>query len=177
MFAPEDVVEKVRCEYGRTIHQVLSKEPQEDIYSIVGALEVLIGSKIHKGLPTSLAERMVFALTWLAREVQNGGFHQYFFNSAGDFWKDVLEGLKAIGDENGTASFQKALSIFPESAPSADRITRHEQLRELDEKDEDRTWDHFNEVTNQYFRTPFPNWEKVFGYIKAHSQEFGLENA
>jgi hypothetical protein len=177
MFAPEEIIEKVRRDYDRAIAQVLSKERQEDIYSIMGAIEVLVGSKIRKGLPTSFGERMVFAFTWLAHEVQNGGFHQYFFNSAGDFWKDVSEGLKSIGDEKGAALFQEAISIFPESTPSTDRFARQEQLSELDEKDEDRTWGHFEEVTNQYFKTPFPNWEKVFGYIKAHSQEFGLENA
>jgi hypothetical protein len=177
MFAPDEIVEKARSEYGRTIQEVLSREPQEDLYSIIGAVEVLIGSKIKKGLPTSCRERMVFAFVWLAREVQNGGFHQYFFNSAGDYWKDVLEGLKNIGDEGGTAAFQNVLSIFPESSPSAERFDRQAQLNKLSEVDEERVWDHFNIVTNLYFRTPFPNWGKVFGDLKAHTEDFDLRNA
>ena len=74
---------------GRTIEEILRKESECDIYALLGAIEVLVKSKIQQKLPTSPAERMVFAFTWLGREVQNGGFHQFFVNSAGDFWKDL----------------------------------------------------------------------------------------
>lgn len=33
----------------------------------------------------------------LEREVNNGGFHQFFFNSSGDHVHETLKGLKAIG--------------------------------------------------------------------------------
>jgi hypothetical protein len=175
--APEEKVESVRAKAGRTIQDILGKESEFDIYALLGAIEVLVGSKIHQGLKTSSAERMVFAFAWLAREVSNGGFHQFFVNSAGDFWKDVLEGLIAIGDEQGLALYHQVLSIFPGSAPSEDRSIRLEQLSTLEEKDEKRVSVHFNTTNQQYFKNPFPSWELLFQYVKRHPNEFDLQNA
>ncbi len=177
MIASEERIENVRSTYGRTIHEILAKEPDHDLYEILGAIEVLVGSKIQQTLPTSLAERMIFAFTWLAREVQNGGFHQYFVNLAGDFWKDVLAGLSAVGDEDGLISFRRALSIFPDAYPSESRDDRLDELDKLEEQDEDKLWNHFKIATDEYFTDPFPKWELVFDYVKVHSEEFDLRNA
>ncbi len=175
--APEDRIEKVRQTVGRTIQDILLKEAQFDVYEILGSIEVLVGSKIFKGLTTSSSERMVFAFTWLAREVGTGGFHQYFINSAGDFWRDVLDGLAAIGDERGKTVFQRTLSIFPNSTPSSNRQYRLEELSALEETDDDKLSDHFNAMTKEYFTNPYPNWRLLFEYVKRHSNEFDLRNA
>lgn len=120
---------------------------------------------------------MVFALTWLAREVGTGGFRQYFINSAADFWRDVLNGLIAIEDQQGQATFRQTISLFPNSTPSEDRQFRLDQLSKLEEEDEDKLSDHLNTMTAQYFSTPFPNWDLVFDYVKKHPEEFDLRNA
>jgi hypothetical protein len=120
---------------------------------------------------------MVFAFVWLAREVQNGGFHQYFSNSAGDFWKDVLNGLGAIGDEDGKRQFEHVLSIFPGSSLSEDRETRNVQLDELEERDKPNTLERFEEVDSAYAIRPFPRWELILNYVKAHPDEFDLKKA
>ena len=178
MIAPEEKIIEARTSYGRTIQQILAKEPERGIYKVLGAIEVLVGSKIYHKLPTSLAERMVFAFTWLlAREVRNGGFHQFFFKSAGDYWKDVLDGLIAIGDEDGLARYRQVLSIFPDSAPSLDRLARLEQLEKLDEEDEEKVSDHFNRLNQEYFSRPFPKWEMVYDYVKTHPDDFDLREA
>ena len=177
MIAPDEKIAEARATYGRSIQEILAKEPERGIYKVLGAIEVLVGSKIQQELATSLSERMIFAFTWLAREVQNGGFHQFFVNSAGDFWKDALNGLVAIGDQDGLALFRQALSIFPDSSPSEDRDTRLNQLDELEEQDEDKVWNHFKNATDHYFKTPFPNCELVLDYVKTHPDEFDLQNA
>lgn len=175
MLAPQERIAKVRAEFGSNIREILAKEPEHDMFEILGAIEVLVGSKLQRKLPTSLAERMVFAFTWLAREVQNGGFHQFFFNLAGDYWKDVLDGLSVIGDVEGLSLFREVLSIFPESAPSQNRSIRQKQLAKLEEENEDDVWEHFSDSTNQYFRSPFPNWGFVLDYVKDHQGEFDLQ--
>ncbi len=177
MIASEEAIADVRQRYGRTIEQILARSPQYDVYEILGAVEVLVGSKIHQKLPTTLGERMVFAFKWLQVEVQNGGFDQYFFNSAGDFWQDVLGGLVAIGDERGLTRFREALSIFPDSSPSPDRFTRQEQLAAIEEQDEERYSRHFETITRGYFRESFPNWDLVYDYVKTHSREYDLRAA
>jgi len=177
LVAPEEKIVQARVTYGTTIDEILSKSSERDMYEILGAIEVLVGSKLSQNLPTSPAERMVFSLTWLAREVGTGGFRQFFVNTAGDFWKDVLHGLISIGDEAGVSLFRLTVSIFPDSKPSDDRSTRLEQLNDLEEEDEEKLSDHLNDVTAQYFSAPFPNWELAFDYVKTHSDEFDLRNA
>ncbi len=177
MIASKQKIVEAKTIYGRTIQEIVAKEPERGIYKVLGAIEVLVSSKIFQKLPTSPAERMVFAFTWLAREVQNGGFHQFFVNSAGDFWKDVLDGLVAIEDEDGLTLFRQVLSIFPDSSPSESRDDRLDQLAGLEEQDEEKVWDHFNNLTDRYYSTPFPKWELVFGYVKSHPNEFDLRNA
>ena len=167
----------IRQKYGRTLEEILVKSSEYDLYEILGAVEILVGSKISHKLPTSLGERMVFAFKWMQVEVQNGGFHQYFFNSAGDFWQDVADGLVAIGDDRGLARFRDVLSIFPNSSPSPDRFTRQEQLSTLEEQDDAHCTQHFDRVTREYFRDVFPKWELVYEYVQTHTNEFDLRSA
>jgi hypothetical protein len=175
MIAPESVIESVRVRFGRTITEILEKESSFDVYEILGAIEVLIGAKILRKRATSFSERMVFAFVWLARQVQNGGFHQYFSNSAGDYWEEVLKGLIAIGDDYGSHLFRQALAIFPDSTPSNSRADRNAQLDRLEEDNEHQMWEHFSKVSEQYFSKPFPDWALVLNYVQAHSAEFDLD--
>ena len=43
------------------------------------------------------ADKRLLALGELRDEVNNGGFHQYFFNSAGDLVADAVEAAEAAG--------------------------------------------------------------------------------
>jgi hypothetical protein len=45
----------------------------------------------------SKEQKYVFAITWYQSEVENGGHDQFFFNSTGIVYQDVLEGLNEIG--------------------------------------------------------------------------------
>jgi hypothetical protein len=177
MFAPFETIERVRTLHGKNINEILAKEPVHDLFEILGAVEVLVGSKIRQNLPTSLAERMVFAFTWLAREVSNGGFYQYFFNSAGDFWPDVFNGLVLIKDEEGLQQFRDILTLFPHSIPETDRYRRQAQLSSIEEQNGDLIWNLTEEASQKYARNPFPNWNLLFKYVKEHSSDFTLEGA
>ena len=39
----------------------------------------------------------IYATWWVEAEVKNGGFHQYFWNSSGQFAMEAIEGFNAIG--------------------------------------------------------------------------------
>lgn len=175
--ASEAKINFAKTEYGRSIDEILAKLPYRTVYQILGAIEVLVSSKLSKQVPTSSGERMVFAFTWLAREVGMGGFRQFFINSAGDFWNDVLNGLGALQDSNGLRLFQHVLSIFPESTPATDRDTRLRQVMQLDENESTKVSTHFNETTAAYFMAPFPIWDDLLSYVSNHANEFDLYNA
>jgi hypothetical protein len=64
----------------------------------------------------------------LEGDVNNGGFHQFFFNSAGDRTRQILEALKAIGALQTLAIVEKACAKFPGGMPPAEWFERQEVL-------------------------------------------------
>lgn len=67
----------------------------------------------------------------LEREVNNGGFEQFFFNSSGDFAHETVESLRAIGAEHTAALVSEAISEFPESSVPKATATRRALMLEL----------------------------------------------
>jgi hypothetical protein len=50
----------------------------------------------------------------LEREINNGGFNQYFINPSGDFAHQTIQSLKAIGANTTADILQKAIDQFPD---------------------------------------------------------------
>src|SRR4030095_12655996 len=42
-------------------------------------------------------QRFVLACHWYCSEVNNGGHHQFYWNSTGIVWRDALNGFRTIG--------------------------------------------------------------------------------
>ena len=68
---------------------------------------------------------------WLAFEVMNGGFDQYFYNSAGDDVDAAIEALHEIGATQTASILLGACSKFPGGMPSRDRVQRYADLRRV----------------------------------------------
>ncbi len=77
-----------------------------------------------------LSEPELVAITayLLALEITNGGIEQFFVNPCGDRWRETLRAIKTVGATKLTSLFERALSVFPDSAPSEDQMTRCTQL-------------------------------------------------
>ena len=100
----------------------------------------------------------------LEREVNNGGFSQYFLNSSGDFALHTVDSLIAIGAEKTALLLKTAMSNFPEGNVPESRNERHKIFPEKDDK-----WDKLDEIFYQYqddLNTL--NLE----YIKKHIEQF-----
>ena len=92
------------------------------------------------------AEKLYYALTLFQNEVNNGGFHQFFFNSSGSYY-ELIENSLVTFDEPQTLELlhQSKQIVFPEipvptdtqerrstiPAPSPDLMTK---LDELDQR-------------------------------------------
>lgn len=77
----------------------------------------------------SLPQRYIFAIQWYLAETYNGGHDQFFFNSTGIVWKDVLEGFGVIGLDECAEILSEAARRMGGS-PSFDREERWEQQEE-----------------------------------------------
>jgi hypothetical protein len=68
-------------------------------------------------------------------EVNNGGFHQFFYNSAGNETAEIIRALEIIGAVKVAEIVKKAAGKFPGGMPPRDRTDRQDLL--LDRVDPD----------------------------------------
>jgi hypothetical protein len=60
----------------------------------------------------------IFAATNYGKsDIENGGFHQFFYNSTGDFAPEMVEWFQRAGFEDTAKIMVEAMSIFGESYP------------------------------------------------------------
>ena len=64
----------------------------------------------------------------LEGEVNNGGFHQYFYNSAGDNTAEAIQALEEIGAVRMADIVRRAAARFPDGMPPKERFTRQDVL-------------------------------------------------
>lgn len=76
----------------------------------------------NEGLQDLSPPEQTFILVWeLEAEVNNGGFHQFFFNSDGDRAVLTPAALRQIGAEHTASIVERANAMFP-GAPPTDRV-------------------------------------------------------
>ena len=69
-------------------------------------------------------EKLFMYIEELEREVNNGGFWQYFYNSSGEYAMQTVGALKTIGAEHTAGLLSKAIEVFPDSNVPTDRDER-----------------------------------------------------
>jgi hypothetical protein len=70
----------------------------------------------------------------LEREINNGGFNQFYFNSSGDFAHEIIDSLKAIGANTTAMIVENANNQFPDKIVPKNRTTRQEILSQIENK-------------------------------------------
>lgn len=106
-------------------------QEEEADFALVTTVAQRCGERDERRDPPSEPERLAHAVYWLALEVGNGGFHQYFFNSAGAGWSAARDGLDAIGAHGAKAVLDRVLDLF-ERPPYDNRKSRFHQLERLE---------------------------------------------
>src|SRR5262249_4482588 len=79
------------------------------------------------------AEQIFLCIWELEAEVNNGGFHQYYFNDGGDRAAEAVEALETIGAARTAGVVTRANALFGMPGPPRDRNKRQEQLEALSE--------------------------------------------
>ena len=83
----------------------------------------------------TLEQRYLNAICWYFAEVNNGGHHQFFYNSTGIVWEDALAGLRLFQMNELADNFQSVLDYFGGSVPF-DREERWTLLQDWDKEEE-----------------------------------------
>lgn len=72
------------------------------------------------------AEKTVYCIDGLLREMENGGFVQFFRREAGDYTEDTLTALESIKARESYAILDKMIDLFPERNVPTDEDERSE---------------------------------------------------
>lgn len=70
----------------------------------------------------------------LEREINNGGFNQFYLNSSGDFAHETIDSLRLIGANKTALIVERANDQFPDKKVPKDRATRQEILTLIEDK-------------------------------------------
>ena len=116
----------------------------------------------------SAAESVAYCVDALEREVNNGGFEQFFGNSSGDTSAETLAALEKIGARQAAELLRSALSPFPNGAPPKDRDGRCELIDAM--SDEVRS--QWGELDARFWDYPDDLTSLMRQFVNAHRSEF-----
>ena len=88
---------------------------------------------IESAKPFTLEQRYLNAISWYFAEVNNGGHHQFFYNSTGIVWEDALAGLRLFKMDILADNLQSVIDYFGGSVPF-DREERWTILKDWDDE-------------------------------------------
>lgn len=86
------------------------------------------------GVPAlSRLQRDALCIMSFQGEINNGGMHQYLFNSSGDLAKETTDVMRRIGAHNAAAILERANDYVGPAGPPTDRDARMALLLALPE--------------------------------------------
>lgn len=104
----------------------------------------------------------------LEREINNGGFNQYFYNSSGDFAHETLASLRTIGADKTADILQQAIDQFPNSIVPKDRTERQNILEQIEDK-ADEMWE---QLDQKFYNYEDNLYDLNIEYIKQNRSSF-----
>ena len=118
--------------------------------SLVVAFETALGQKAASLGTSALSqpELDVLAIEALEREVNNGGYAQFFLNSSNEFAATVVDALQRIGCPATASITQRALDALPQGA-----AVTPESLAAAMEQDDGNRDERLEECNQAYFNT------------------------
>ncbi|MEO7298063.1 MAG: DUF4375 domain-containing protein [Verrucomicrobiota bacterium] len=122
----------------------------------------------------SSGQQALFGISLLESEVDNGGIHQFFFNSSGLLAHEALDGLKTLRAKKHVELLEKVFALFPDEKIPKQRKQRQKLLKQVTDK-----------ITEKIFDRPFYRLSRnrgtsldsyVLKYLASHPDEFFISN-
>jgi len=154
---------------GQSVEKLLALEGEYRTDSLVLAFEQAIGQKAEREGTQSLTdeERIVLAVEALEREVNNGGYDQFFVNPSREFAPIIVSALQRIGCKETANITHKAIEALGISELKSDAIEAV-----ICTRDEKRSAK-LSRCDNSYYKSAEPIAERLFAFIKANSAKIG----
>jgi hypothetical protein len=113
--------------------QTMEKEPYEKIIEIDERLNEIsdYGKNLSK---LNSSQQVILIVENLEREINNGGFNQFYFNSSGNHAQITVEYLRKIGADKTAELVEKANLEWPNNRVPTDRTERQAILEQIENK-------------------------------------------
>jgi GGDEF domain-containing protein len=109
-----------------------------------GALDRYFDVGFNRLMPD---EQLLVVIWGIEADVNNGGFHQYYFNGYGNFARLAPRMLRQIGASQTAQIVAEANALFGPEGPAPDRDERQRALESLD----DDSWEYLD---NRFWAYP-----------------------
>jgi len=153
---------------GQTVDQLLALDGRCRVDSLVLAFEEALGQKVARSGEGSLSseERIVLAIEALEREVNNGGFGQFFENSSREFAPIIVQALERIGCPRTAEIAQEAIDALHLPKLTVDAIEASINNTESD--------DDLNRCDESYMQAGEDIAGRLFAFIKTNKTAIAI---
>lgn len=145
---------------GQSTDQLIELDKEYRTDSIVLAFEQAIQQAAEKRA-LSREETYVLAVEGLEREVNNGGYSQFFLNSSNEFAGDIVAALRAIGCPKTAEMTQQAIAALGIKGEAT-----REAMEAVIVADDDAVKQRLAECDDRYFSNDEPIADRLFDWIK-----------
>jgi hypothetical protein len=155
---------------GQTLQQLIAMKSSHRIDSLVLAVEQAL---LHKP-DTALTEpeRVVIVVEAMEREVNNGGYGQFFLNSPRESTEFLVRALELIGCPKVAAISSDAIAILKLPA-GFDSGTVERIASELSEE----ALSKLGECDSRYYANDESIDERLFAYVELHQNQIRIPHA
>lgn len=110
-------------------------DSDEDINKVIIKLDAIVTELCNYGETLeelNPLQRTFFFNQLLEKEVNNGGFKQYFINTSGEFAHETIQSLREIEAHKTAEILQLAINEFPEAIVPKNRVERVGLIEEIE---------------------------------------------
>ena len=157
---------------GQSLEELIAMEATHRIDSLVLAIESALERKAEDRGAASLssAERVVLAVEALEREVNNGGYDQFFLNSSRAYAGDLERALRSIGcPEQADIARRAVAALAIKGAVTA------ESVEAAHSAGGDDLMDALSSLDDEYYACDEPIADRLFAFVKANRAAIRLQ--
>jgi hypothetical protein len=105
-------------------------------------------------------------------EIENGGVHQFLWNSSGDFAEEAKQHLAEIRALGALGVLRKAGAVFPRGVISRDQTKRQRAIEKHQKRGAKRSTDLWTTLNREYRHASSELHERLYERVRGHQEEF-----
>ena len=131
----DEALERIKRKPRPTYSDFLAEDdPVGVLWSFLVATVFQDGSNRENLEALTSSAKVLYLVQRLDGEVVNGGFHQYFSNSSGNYAHETLAALQELDAPKTAGLLSSAIDTFPNKHAPARRSVRNDELDKADTK-------------------------------------------